>query len=78
MKQKYGHCAAIDIGSEKIFVAILGKSGFSTFGTTTVDLMNAADYLLKEQVQQVAMEATGVYWMGLYDIIEKKGLKPFW
>jgi transposase len=75
MKQKYKDCAAIDIGSKNIFVAVLNTEGFKVFGTTTVDFHLAADYLLSKQVKQVAMEATGVYWMGLYDILEQRGLK---
>jgi transposase len=76
MKQKYQNCAAIDIGSQNIFVAILGKDGFTTYGTTTVDFKSAADYLDSFEVNRVAMEATGVYWMALYDILEERGLKP--
>lgn len=76
MKQKYTECAAIDIGSQNIFVAILNKDGFKVFGTTTVDFHSAADYLAGENVKQVAMEATGVYWMGLYDVLENRGFKP--
>lgn len=75
MKQKYTECAAIDIGSQKIFVAILGKDGFKVFGTTTFDFNAAAHFLLSEQVKHVAMEATGVYWIGLYDVLEQHGLK---
>jgi len=75
MKQKYKECAAIDIGSKNIFVAILNKDGFKVFGTTTVDFQSAVDYLLSENIKDVAMEATGVYWMGLYDILEQRGLK---
>jgi transposase len=75
MKQKYKECSAIDIGSQKIFVAVLHKEGFKTYGTTTVDFQLAAEDLIKEGIEEVAMEATGVYWMGLYDILEQHGLK---
>jgi transposase len=75
MKQKYNKCAGIDIGSNKIFVALENQSNFSTYGTTTADFHQAADFLTGHGIVHVAMEATGVYWMGLYDILEGRGFK---
>jgi transposase len=59
----------------KFFINVSGQNGFSVFGTTTSDFHLAADMLLEKKVEHVAMEATGVYWMGLYDIFESRGLK---
>jgi transposase len=75
MKQKYNNCAGIDIGSTQIFIGIEGKNDFTSYGTTTSDFQQASDMLLKEGIKHVAMEATGVYWMGLFDILEARGLK---
>ncbi|MEW7279076.1 transposase [Aquimarina sp. 2201CG1-2-11] len=73
MKKIRKHAAGIDIGSRKIFIGIEGKEVCS-FSTFTEDLELAAVYLLERGIQTVAMEATGVYWVILYDILESKGL----
>lgn len=75
MKRKYENCAGIDIGSTQIFVNVSTENGYTIFGTTTSDFQKAADMLQEKKVKHVAMEATGVYWMGLYDIFESRGLK---
>lgn len=45
------------------------------FGCCTADLCALRDWLLAEKVTTVAMEATGVYWLCLYGILEEAGLK---
>jgi transposase len=52
--------AGIDIGAKKVFVAVEGQSVVSYF-TFTEDFMLLRDSLLKQKVETVAMEATGVY-----------------
>jgi transposase len=66
--------AGIDIGSEKIFIAIEGQD-VRSFRTFTTDLQQAVKYLQENQVSSVAMEATGVYWVVLYDLIEESGIQ---
>ncbi len=65
---------AIDIGQEKIFVACSGEEHVRSFGTFSADLELAAQYLLERQIKRVAMEATGVYWIPLHDLLESKGI----
>jgi transposase len=65
--------AGIDIGAKKVFTAVDGQPVVSHF-TFTEDLMLLRDYLLKHEVKTVAMEATGVYWVILYDILEEAGI----
>lgn len=64
--------AGIDIGSRKIFIAIPDKPVIS-FGTFTDDFISAVTYLKENNITSVAMEATGVYWISLYDILEQSG-----
>lgn len=40
-----------------------------TFETTTVGLCALKDWLISERCEQVAMEATGVYWMPIWKIL---------
>ncbi len=67
--------AAIDIGQEKIFLACSGEETVRSFGTFSADLEVAAEYLLEHRIRKVAMEATGVYWIPLHDLLERKGLE---
>jgi transposase len=45
------------------------------FGTCTADLRNLSDWLKQAGVDTVAMEATGVYWVALYDLLEAEGFR---
>ena len=73
MKKIREHAAGIDIGAKKVFVFIEGQE-VKNFLTFTADLEQLRDYLLKLQVTSVAMEATGVYWNILYEILEEAGI----
>lgn len=68
--------AGIDIGSRKIFISIADKQVVS-FGTFTDDFLDAVKYLKENKVSSVAMEATGVYWISLYDILDQSGFDVF-
>jgi transposase len=66
--------AAADVGSEAIYVSIAGRAP-RKFGTLTRDLEELRDYLSSEGVNAFAMEFTGVYWIPLYEILEKTPIK---
>jgi transposase len=66
---------AIDIGQEKIFVACGETVEVRSFQTFSADLEVAAAYLKERGVRRVAMEATGVYWIPLHDLLQAKGLE---
>lgn len=71
--------AGIDIGAKFIHVAIPNKEGTATvqeFGSTTPDLHRIAESLKKANVMTAVMEATGVYWVPLYEILEDLGFAP--
>lgn len=72
MKKIRENTAGIDIGAEKIFVSV-GEE-VRNFDTFTSNLQEAVDYLLSHKTQTVAMEATGVYWVILYKMLEKAGI----
>ncbi|HEY8928931.1 MAG TPA: IS110 family transposase [Mucilaginibacter sp.] len=73
MEKMHFHAAGIDIGSRKVFVG-LEDSPVRSFETFTSDLEGLKDFLLEKGVTTVAMEATGVYWYVLYDILVDAGL----
>ena len=66
---------AIDIGQEKIFIACSGDAEVRNFSTFSADFELAAAYLQQQGVAKVAMEATGVYWIPLHDLLQAKGLE---
>ena len=65
--------AGIDIGAKKVFTAVENQPVVSHF-TFTEDFLMLRDYLLEHKVETVAMEATGVYWVILYEILEAAGM----
>lgn len=68
------NCAGIDIGSEKVFVAIENQP-VRSFRTFTASYKELGEYLKQHGVQSVAMEATGIYWITLYDMLESMGFE---
>src|SRR5437870_13625849 len=66
--------AFVDVGSEKMHVSIAGGPP-ALFGTVTSQLHALRDYLAERQVRSVAMEATGVYWLPLYGVLEAAGME---
>jgi len=72
------NAAGIDIGSERHLVAVPeGRDDVSVreFGTFTTDLEALAAWLKKCGVTTVAMESTGVYWIPLFEVLERCGLE---
>jgi transposase len=65
--------AGIDIGARKVFVSIEAQE-VRCFFTFTEDFEKLRDYLVENSIETVAMEATGVYWSILYDMLEEAGM----
>ncbi len=68
------NAAGIDVGSEKLFLSIAGDEPL-VFGTMTNEVYRLRDYVRQHGVTTVAMEATGVYWLYLYSVLEAAGLE---
>lgn len=73
MKRIRDHVAGIDIGAQKVFTSVEGEPVVSHL-TFTEDFHKLRDYLLEHKVETVAMEATGVYWVILYELLEESGI----
>ena len=67
------HAAGLDVGSEKIHASIAGAEA-RVFGACTEDLHALRDWLKANGVTTVAMEATGIYWLSGYEVLEAAGL----
>jgi transposase len=74
------NAAGIDIHPTAIFIAVPpdrdGKP-VRKFSTFTTDLLEAIEWLKGCQVDTVAMESTGVYWIPLYQLLDDHGIEVF-
>jgi transposase len=73
MEKLRKNAAGIDIGAKMIFIGVEGEQ-VKSFETFTEGFYQACDYLISKRIDTVAMEATGVYWIILYEILESAGL----
>lgn len=73
-EQIHANAGGIDVGSEKIFVSVDGVT-VKNFGTCSSDYHDCISYLQEHAIERVAMEATGVYWLSLYGMLESTGIK---
>jgi transposase len=64
----------IDVGSESLHVSINSEAP-SIYGTMTKDLESLVTDLKAANVSTVAVEATGVYWLCLYEVLEAEGIE---
>jgi len=70
------HAAGIDIGAREHLACVPPGStpnNVRSFGTFTADLEAMADWFRQCGVTTVAMEATGVYWIPAFQILERRG-----
>ena len=71
MRIVHQESAGIDIGAKQFFVSTKDKV-VKSFYTFTSDIISLGNYLKSKKVESVAMEATGVYWYIIYEILEEK------
>jgi len=75
--------AGIDVGSAENYVAIPveglapGESAVRVFGVFSAQQDALVEWLQQHQITTVAMEATGGYWLSLYDKLEAAGIEVY-
>ena len=72
------NAAGLDIGANEIYVAVPAdrdESPVRCFGTFTGELQAMAAWLQQCGIETVAMEATGVYWIPAFQILETSGFE---
>lgn len=75
------HAAGIDVGATEHYVCVAhdavgpGESPVRRFGAFTGELDKLVEWLQLCGVQTVALESTGVYWIGLAQKLEEAGLE---
>src|SRR5262245_32740432 len=72
-----GHPAALDVHRERVTACARLRGAdrsvrelVEEFGTTAAELLRLRDWLGGHGVEQVAMEATGVYWKPVWAVLE--------
>ena len=77
MKIEYESCAGLDVHKRTVVACVLkGSSDKKTtsesksFGTTTPELMEMVEWLKSHDAGHIAMEATGNYWLPVYNLLE--------
>jgi len=75
-------CCGLDVHKKMIAACLLTEDAEGNsvvekrlFGTMTRELHQLAQWLCAAQVTAVAMEATGVYWMPVWNVLEPYGLQ---
>jgi transposase len=80
MRVIYAHCAGLDVHKKSVVACVLDsapdgsvREHVRTFGTMTADLSDLGRWLREQQVEQVALESTGVYWWPVFNLLEEEG-----
>jgi transposase len=72
------NCAGIDVGKDRHYVAVnpaKSDTPVRSFQSFTDDLQAMASWLQSCGVTVVAMEATGVYWISLFEVLDRAGFE---
>ena len=72
------NAAGIDVGNQSHYVAVPGdrdSQPVREFGCWTSDLVRMAEWLKQCRIETVLMQATGVYWIALKDVLEQHGIE---
>ncbi len=77
MRVIHEHCAGLDVHKKTVVACVLVtkqdgqvSQEVRTFGTTTGEILALAEWLKSQEVNSVAMESTGVYWVPVYNLLE--------
>jgi|SRR5579872_51609 transposase len=72
------NAAGMDIGADEIYVAVPAdrdEQPVQRFATFTGQLSRLSEWLKQCRIDTVAMEATGVYWIPVYQTLETSGFE---
>jgi transposase len=68
----------LDVHKDSIFCAIYNGEKYSEvkeYPTTTCSIYSMGEYLQSEDVREVAMESTGIYWIAVWDLLLEMGFE---
>jgi transposase len=80
MQVLYQRCAGLDVHKRVVVACVLitlpdgtVHDHVKTFGAMTADLVRLSQWLREQQVEQIALESTGVYWWPVFNLLEADG-----
>jgi transposase len=76
LQKMHQDVAGIDVGATRFFVGT-DADEVKNFDTFTSGCHEVTEYLQQHNVKTVAMEATGVYWTTLYDMLTSAGIEVY-
>ena len=74
------NCAGIDVGKTTHYVAVhesCDERPVRSFASFTDELQAMAAWLKSCEVEVVAMEATGVYWIPVFEVLDREGFEVY-
>ena len=80
LRTVHPHCAGIDVGKAVHYVAVpecADERAVRSFSSFTDELHAMAVWLKSCAVQVVAMEATGVYWIPVFEVLDRAGFEVY-
>jgi transposase len=76
---QYDHCAGLDVHKKSVVACVLHSAGGGvsrkqtrSFSTMLPELEKLRDWLVAEGCTHAVMEATGVYWKPVYNVLESQ------
>ncbi len=74
MEVLHSHCCGLDVHKKTIVACVITPKGkeIRTYGTMTTDLYQMLYWIQGHGCTAVAMEATGVYWKPIYNLLEQE------
>ncbi len=72
------NAAGIDIGADRHWVSVpvgRDRENVRSFACFTAELYAMADWLKQCDIETVAMESTGVYWIPVFQVLESRGFE---
>jgi transposase len=75
MEVVHAHCAGLDVHKDTVVACVRHRTDgkvtttIKTFNTATQELLALSDWLSAENATHIAMEATGVYWKPVWNIL---------
>ena len=78
----HSRCCGLDVHKKQVTACLLivrqgnqRQKWIREFVTYTQGLEHLGEWLLEHGVERVAMEATGIYWIPLYELLEARGIE---
>lgn len=77
MQEILDRCAGLDVHKDIIVTCIMvggGKSMYKeirSFGTMTEDIKEMGEWLKSHNIEDAAMESTGIYWLPIFNVLDE-------